>query len=72
MFCHSLKHLFSDWPQPDHGQQGRECAAEPPNLVQEWLRVLQQRWQRGPLLSLLQGYCEEEASAPHQHASQLQ
>ena len=31
--------------QPDHGQQGRERAAEPPHLVQERVRLLQQRWQ---------------------------
>ena len=55
-----------------NGQQRRQRAAEPPHFVQERVRFLQQCRQRGSLLSLLQGYREEEAGPPNQHASQLQ
>ena len=49
-----------------------QCATKHANLLQEWLRLLRRLWQWGPLLRLLQGGCQEETGAAHQHASLIQ
>ena len=49
-----------------------QCSAKHADLLQERVRLLRRLRQRGALLSLLQGGCQEEAGAAHQHASLIQ